>query len=156
MLRVVIDTREQRPWAFPPDQVVASVGTLRTGDYALAGDAKFAIERKSLNDFLGTISSGWERFLRELGRMEGSGFVARLVIVEADFESVVFRLGPGGEPIPPAHNHPNLSPQFVAKRVAQLAMMGVTVLFAGRSEYAAALAVAVLRERAHGLRAEQN
>ena len=147
MLRVVIDTREQRPWAFPPDLAEVSRGTLRTGDYALAGDDAFAIERKSLDDFLGTISSGWERFLREIGRMEGAGFAARCVIVEADFEACCFHQTAAGELVPPAHSHQQLSPRFVARRIAELSFMGVSVLFAGCADYAAALAYAHLCER---------
>lgn len=154
-LRVVIDTREQRPWSFPAGLVEATIGTLRTGDYALAGDDAFAIERKSLDDFLGTVSTGWERFLREIGRMEGAGFAARVVIVEADLEACCFRESPAGEIVPPAHNHPLLSPQFVLKRVAELAFMGVAVLFAGSPDHAAALAYALLSERSSHVRSQE-
>lgn len=154
-LRVVIDTREQRPWSFPAGLVEAAVGTLRTGDYALAGDDAFAIERKSLDDFLGTVSTGWERFMREIGRMEGAGFAARVVIVEADLEACCFRESTAGEIIPPAHNHPLLSPQFVLKRVAELAFMGVAVLFAGSPDHAAALAYALLSERSSHVRSQE-
>ena len=52
--RIIIDTREQTPWSFPPE-IPVEIGTLKTGDYALAGDDAFAIERKSKDDFLGTI-----------------------------------------------------------------------------------------------------
>jgi hypothetical protein len=150
-IHIIIDTREQTPWGFDPSQAVVSVDTLRTGDYALKGDGGFAIERKSLDDFLGTISSGWDRFLREIGRMDGAGFSAKAVIVEADFESCCFRTGADGELIPPGHRHPMLSPQFVCKRIAELTMMGVAVLFAGTPLYASALAYQILRERANDL-----
>ena len=48
---IVIDTREQTPLVFPSG--VATVrGTLRTGDYSVAGhEAAFTVERKSLSDF---------------------------------------------------------------------------------------------------------
>lgn len=151
MLRVVIDTREQRPWAFPPDLAEVQRGTLRTGDYALVGDDAFAIERKSLDDFLATVSSGWERFLREIGRMEGSDFAARVVIVEADFAACCFHQSTEGTLVPPAHQHPQLSPRFVARRIAELAFMGVSVLFAGCADFAAALALALFAERSRTL-----
>jgi len=148
-LHITIDTREQRPWAFPPNLARATVGTLRTGDYALAGDTRFAIERKSLDDFLGTIGSGWERFLREIGRMEGAGFVARVVVVEADYESCCFHLTEDGELEPPRHNHPKLDPAFVNRRIAELLVRwNVSVVFAGNSQYAGALALSILRRRA--------
>lgn len=145
MLKIVIDTREQTPWSFDPGQAQTFVGTLKTGDYALAGDCFFAIERKSLDDFLGTVSSGWERFLREIGRMDS--FVAKVVIVEGDYEGVCFH-DAGGKIIPPDHQHPMLLPAFINKRIAQLSIMGVAVIFAGNAEYASALALAIFRERA--------
>ena len=66
MMEIVIDSREQQPWHFSPELVRVSRGTVRTGDYCVKGDRLFAIERKSLNDFVGTISTGWERFQREI------------------------------------------------------------------------------------------
>ena len=146
MIHVVIDTREKRPWAFPPHLVRAEMGTLRTGDYALKGDMQFAIERKSLDDFLGTISSGWERFLREIGRMEGSGFCAKVIIVEGNFEQVCFT-EVEDTLIHPDHHHPQITPQFIAKRIADLTFLNVSVLFCGNSQYAAGMALAILRAR---------
>lgn len=150
-IHIIVDTREQAPWSFEDAYATVTVGTLRTGDYALAGDTAFAIERKSLDDFLGTISTGYERFLREIGRMEGSGFTAKVVIVEGDFASVCFATATDGELIPPQHRHPMLTPQFVCKRIAELSMLGVAVLFAANASYASALAYAILKERANGL-----
>ncbi len=146
MLNVIIDTREQRPWAFPPDLVKAEVRTLRTGDYALAGDDRFAIERKSLDDFLGTIGSGWERFLREIGRMEGSGFGAKVVIVEGNFEQVCFAEC-NGSLVHPDHHHPRITPQFICKRIADLALMNVQVIFCGDADLSSGMAYAILRAR---------
>ena len=71
MLHIVIDTREQTPWHFHPEVATATRGTIKTGDYALLNDDGFAIERKSLNDFVGTIGKGWDRFCREIKRMDG-------------------------------------------------------------------------------------
>ncbi len=133
MLRVVVDTREQAPWGFPED-VECVRRKLDAGDYALEGDAGFSIERKSLNDFLGTISSGWDRFCREVNRMHD--YRARLVVVEGDFTACTFLYNWDGHIIPPRHSHPNLLPQFIAKRIAELAFMGVYVLFAGYAEQA--------------------
>ncbi|MCK9326569.1 MAG: hypothetical protein M0P69_13845 [Bacteroidales bacterium] len=146
MIRIIIDTREQTPWAFDAGNAQTEIGTIKTGDYALFGDAdNFAIERKSLNDFLGTISSGWERFMREIGRMDN--FVAKVIIVEGDYEQVCFQ-EIEGEIKPPQHDHYRLYPAFINKRIAELSLMGVAVIFAGNSEYASALALAIFRERA--------
>ena len=147
--RIVIDTREQTPWSFPPE-IPVEIGTLKTGDYALAGDDAFAIERKSKDDFLGTISTGRGRFCRELNRMEAAGFPAKPVIVECDFSAFCFSER-NGEIIPPDHEHYKLTPQFVMKRIGQLTARGAAVIFAGNPEFASALALAILRERHEAL-----
>lgn len=147
--RIVIDTREQTPWSFPPE-IPVEIETLKTGDYALAGDDAFAIERKSKDDFLGTISTGWGRFCRELNRMEAAGFPAKPVIVECDFSAFCFSER-NGEIIPPDHEHYKLTPQFVMKRIGQLTARGAAVIFAGNPELASALALAILRERHEAL-----
>ena len=106
----------------------------------------FAIERKSLDDFLGTVFGQWERFVREIGRMEGAGFSAKVIIVESDFRQFCF-LEQNGCIVNPKHNHPMLSPQAVMARLAELSFMGVSVLFCGDSQLAAAMAYALLVRR---------
>lgn len=145
-LQVIIDTREQAPWAFDPGRVETTIGTLRTGDYALAGDGGFGIERKSLDDFLGTISTGWPRFCRELNRMDEAGWVAKVIIVEGDYATLTFHEA-DGELIPPSHRHWMLTPQFVERRIAELTMRRVSVLFAKDASLAAGLAAAIFRIR---------
>ena len=142
---IIIDTREQTPWAFPPD-IQTEIDTLRTGDYALKGDANFAIERKSADDFVGTISLGWHRFIKEIMRMEKAGFVEKIVIVETDFETFCYRTMQGVI-LPPDHEHTRCTPQFLMKRIAELTMRGVHVIFAGNAEYAAAIALRIFWER---------
>ncbi len=140
---IVIDTREQRPWSFPP-HITTEIGTLRTGDYAIKGDDRFAIERKSADDFVGTISLGWCRFVKELNRMVQ--FDAKVIIVEADFETFCFRTA-SGQILPPDHEHTRCTPQFVMKRIAELTMRNVSVLFAGNAELASAIALRIFIER---------
>ena len=142
---IVIDTREQRPWSFPP-HIEVEVGTLRTGDYALKGDDHFAIERKSADDFVGTVSLGWHRFVRELNRMDAAAFAAKVVVVEGDFETFCFRIRQGII-IPPDHEHTRCTPQFLMKRIAELTMRGVSVIFAGNAELGSAIALRIFIER---------
>lgn len=143
-MEIVIDTREQRPWGFPP-HVFVSIGTLKSGDYALKDDEEhFAIERKSGADFLGTISTGWPRFCQELKRMES--FPARVIVVESDFETFCYRTGQG-QIIPPDHEHYKVTPQFVMKRIAELTMKRISVIFAGNAEYGSAIALRIFIER---------
>lgn len=151
-MNVIIDTREQTPWVFSPG-VCTRRGTLRTGDYALEGDSWFAIERKSLDDYVATIGSGWDRFCREIDRMVS--WPAKVVIVEGDFEGLLF-CESGDALIPPQHSHHRITPGFAIRRTAELTMMGVAVLFAGDAEGAATLATAILRQRTRQLEGDTN
>lgn len=151
---IIIDTREQRPWTFP-EWAAVRVGTLKQGDYALEGDDRFAIERKSLDDFIGTIFSGWERFKRELERMTRADFAAKVIIVEADFHQLCFSVAENGELLAPEHRHYNVSPQAVASRIAELAFMGVTCLFCRDAGHAAMQAYYLLMKRLEQLEKEQ-
>lgn len=68
-----VDTREQRPWTWPgcPSETV----TMKEGDYCLLDENGMqyahllSVERKTLTDFIGSISSGRARFERELERL---------------------------------------------------------------------------------------
>ena len=85
-LRIVIDSREQRPWRFPAD-VEPMPGSLDTGDYSLAGlEHLAAIERKSLADFCGCCGRERDRFQRELQRLKA--YKCRAVIIEATMGDV--------------------------------------------------------------------
>lgn len=80
-LTVVVDTREQRPWSFPDLQTV--VQKLDAGDYSFrGGESSCAIERKSLDDYVQSVTHGRERFMREIDRLAGLDNAA--VLVEAD------------------------------------------------------------------------
>jgi len=70
-LKIIIDTREQKPLDFPYGFVS---GTLRAkldvGDYACAFEngylPKVVFERKSISDLFGTMGKGYERFKKEI------------------------------------------------------------------------------------------
>lgn len=136
-LKIIIDTREQTPWDWPPEMAATTRGTLKQGDYALAGDSRFAIERKSLDDFAATMASGWARFERELMRMQDAGFVARVIIVESSMDDLIYH----------RYNSPKVLPPFLLKRVAELTLMQVTVLFGGSPEACIGLSFAIFRQR---------
>lgn len=81
IFHVIVDSREQRPFAFSGYPVTVEVGTLEAGDYSLAGFARrIAVERKSLQDLAGCLGTDRERFERELTRLRGYDFAA--VVVE--------------------------------------------------------------------------
>ena len=135
-LEIVIDTREQTPWSFG-DMAACSRGTLVAGDYAVAGDFAFAVERKSLHDFVSTVTTGWARFRRELSRMQEASFPARVVIVEAEWMDVIRH----------EYASPEIQPPLVLRRVAELTLDGVAVVFCGNQAAAAGLCWRILLER---------
>lgn len=146
-MHIVIDTREQQPWTFP-EGVETSVGTVRQGDYALAGDNAFSIERKSLADFRNTVVRGWDRFRREMLRMDMAGFAQKVIIVEGDFADYCFKEIPDGIEEPAAGIDEAFTPQLASRRVAELTIFHrASVLFARDEGIAAALAFQILLQR---------
>lgn len=80
VIDIITDTREQLPYLFLKYDCSTRPGTVKYGDYTLRGfEDKIAIERKSLDDFVGSICQGRERFEREI--MSGGA--------ERDFFAVV-------------------------------------------------------------------
>lgn len=99
---VIIDTREQSPYAFVglhadarqggrPLSIPLVMRTLRSGDYSLEGhENEVAVERKSLADFFNTIGQGRKRFERELDRLdEMATHGAAFVVVEASWHTIL-------------------------------------------------------------------
>jgi ERCC4-type nuclease len=87
--KIIIDTREQHPLKF---SVPTESNKLNCGDYGLdyAHDNGIYIERKSLGDFVGTLSaretnkgdSNFMRFIRELERAKELGHYVIMVVEE--------------------------------------------------------------------------
>lgn len=76
---IITDTREQSPLIFA--NLPTGTGTLYSGDYSVKGmEEVFAIERMTISDIVGSLTSGRERFLNELHRLRGYRF-RRLLIV---------------------------------------------------------------------------
>jgi len=82
---IVVDTREQLPLWTAQD---VEVRKLDAGDYSIVGyEDKFAIERKSMADLVGTLTKGHERFKRELERAMSLDFFA--IVVEESYTSLI-------------------------------------------------------------------
>jgi len=94
-VRIVVDTREQEPYAFDPQRVTVVRRALPAGDYSVEGwEGAVAVERKTLEDFVSTVIRGRARFRKELRRLEG--YEAACVVVEADLRDLLlgrFRSG---------------------------------------------------------------
>lgn len=96
---VVVDTREQAPYAFRGLQADAKDGSreleiplefraLEAGDYSVLGFTDcIAVERKSLEDLYSTLGQGRERFEREHQRLAEYRHAA--VVIEASWETIL-------------------------------------------------------------------
>ena len=85
---MAVDTREQLPYVFDATRVSAVSSTLPAGDYSLVGyETRVAAERKSLDDYVGSVIHDRGRFLRELAAL--AQYDLACVVVEATLEDVV-------------------------------------------------------------------
>lgn len=139
---VVVDTREQKPLELAATTVV---GKVNCGDYALdpEHDQGVYIERKSLNDFVGTLStravrgedSNLARFTRELERAkECGGYV--IILVECTLERALHF-----DDLPEM-SHTKVSPDHTFKHLRDLLSRfdNIQALFVnGRAEAAVAV-----------------
>lgn len=85
--KIIVDSREQKPLEF---NLKTKVDGLKFGDYKLDDDTitcKCYIERKSIPDFYGTFSSGFDRFKREVARAEEAE-ANLIIIVEGNLQEV--------------------------------------------------------------------
>lgn len=132
---IIVDTREQTPFGFGDDVPVVRAA-LSVGDYAADGPLgrpPIAIERKSIPDLYGTLTSGKDRFARELERAAAQGITLHIVI-EGDYGDL-FRPPPAVTRTPPA---------FIVGCLMKLAISGTPFHTPGR-ERAADLAFRLLR-----------
>jgi len=89
-ITAIIDTREQAPLDLQyklGHRLKSEVGTLYTGDYSIKGlEHHVAIERKSLDDLMGCIGKGRDRFEREIIRLKG--YPVRGIVIEASWSQI--------------------------------------------------------------------
>lgn len=133
-MRIIVDTRERTPWTFEDLNVETVRAKLDTGDYSLPGlEKRVTIERKSLDDWTGTVLRDRTRFYKELERMRGYEF--RCVIIEAGVREVLSE-----------KYRSEASPASVLGFVAEVVVaQRVPVYLAGSRAEAQVLAVAFLR-----------
>ena len=83
-LKIKIDTREQQPYEF---ENPSEVGTIPIGDYSICGlENHIAVERKELNDLIGCLTTGRERFEKELHKGRALDYFA--LIIEASLSDL--------------------------------------------------------------------
>lgn len=82
---IIIDSREQEPFSFSLPSVRKK---LDAGDYSIEGlESVVAIERKSVQDFIGTVIRGRERFRKELRRLQT--YEQSCVVVEGNLRDIL-------------------------------------------------------------------
>ena len=122
---IIQDTREQEPLEFLTLHVIE--GTLSTGDYSVVGlENDFAVERKSLPDLFGSLTSGRDRFMREIQRLNGFTF-RRLLIIGSEHE------------IEQGVSRSRVNPKAVLHSLAAIEARGVPVVFSSSPASAAAM-----------------
>lgn len=135
-MRVVIDTREQRPYSFTAwPEVEIIQGSLQTGDYSLAGlTDRAALERKSLDDLAGTLTSGRERFAAECQR--GRGLDLFGLVIEGSLDDIL------------SHRYQSRAkPQSLIQTLATWSVRyGFTVWFAGNRQGGELLVYSILQK----------
>ena len=92
-MTIIQDTREQDPWRFEGFEGKITRAKLDSGDYSVRGfHRELVIERKSLSDYLASITHGRDRFEREMLRL--SCLRRACVIIEAsraDIQAELYR-----------------------------------------------------------------
>ena len=80
--RIVVDTRERKPYFEDLGDEDVIHKKLDTGDYSIEGfENLVAVERKSLNDLIRSISVDRDRFLNEIIR--GNDLAGFIVVIES-------------------------------------------------------------------------
>ncbi|MBC8394147.1 MAG: ERCC4 domain-containing protein [Deltaproteobacteria bacterium] len=83
-MKILIDTREQLPYRF---QTESETGTLPIGDYSIVGaEHLISIERKNIDDLIGCLTTGRDRFERELYRGRALDYFA--LVIEASLSDL--------------------------------------------------------------------
>ena len=112
--KILIDTREQKPLKFKRETVSQK---LDYGDYAFSHSEHTCnchIERKSLSDFIGTISGGHDRFINELERAKDNGAYLIVLVEEALTNALSFQY------LPHISKKIRATPEFIFHRVRDL------------------------------------
>lgn len=135
-MKIIIDTREQRPWTFSDYDCETERKGLVTGDYSLVGlEDHISIERKSFADFLGSIGTGRDRFMREMQRLKA--YPVKALIIEATYSEIASGLIF-------ANSRSRLTPNHAIGVIDGLVAKGIPVILPG-ARYAEMRAYNIMR-----------
>lgn len=142
-MKILIDTREQNPFPFAGELysgLLTEKAALPTGDYSLAGlTDRIAIERKSIDDLVGCLTRGRERFERELARARGLDLFC--VLVEAPWEALSKGLYKS-----------KMTPKSACQSVIAMQARGTSFFFAGSRPAAEYFCFSLLQKYLEGAR----
>lgn len=111
---VEIDNREQKPFVFRKGIKIKN-STLKFADYKLINKNHFVFfERKSLQDLIGTLSGGYDRFKRELDRAKTDNQYV-IIIVETNLQTAL-----KFSDIPFVFKKTKVTPEFIFRNVRDL------------------------------------
>jgi len=127
-ITIVIDTREQRPLLFS-DRVQTVRATVPSGaDYTVLGhESEIGIERKSLDDLVGSLTANRARFARSLVKLRERQW--RLILIEAPLTAMLA-----------GWYHSKVNPSALLGSVCGIMTDGIPVCFADDATHAAQLA----------------
>lgn len=114
--KIFIDSREKNLLKF--SKVSSEVCALKYGDYSFSDDewtGKVVIERKSMTDFVGTLSKGFERFEKELQRAKDDDAYLIIMVEENLSNAIDFR-----NKCRYLHSNITVAPTFIFHRVREL------------------------------------
>lgn len=140
-IKLLTDTREHKPLLF---SCATEVATLNWGDYALNFEelsGKVRIERKSLTDFIGTLSGAYDRFSREIERAEkDKGYL--VVLIEEKFSNFL-----SFNYLPHISRRTKATPDFIGHRMRELCQKydSLQFIFADGRREAAVLVMKILQ-----------
>ena len=127
---IVIDSREQLPYSFTLAGSV--VKALPAGDYSVVGyETRFAVERKSLEDFISSVVHDRERFETELKKLVA--YEHAWVVVEGSLEDILS-----------GNYRSRINPNSLLGMATALMTDYIPIIFAGNRPCARALVEALL------------
>ena len=92
-MKILVDSREQRPLEFNHELITETIRMpLPVGDYSCEFENGYQVpvvfERKTIGDLFSTLSQGYERFKRELGRAKDLDLKV-ILIIDGSFSKVL-------------------------------------------------------------------
>ena len=141
-MKILIDSREQKPYEFSTPTETA---TLRTGDYSILGATHLvAVERKTADDLIGSLTRHRDRFERELHRGMALSYFCLVI------ESSLMDLTNG-------HYTSRMNPKAAIQTLLTFSVRyGLPIFFAGNRSYGQRLTESLLLKfaREQGKRAD--